>query len=187
MRFEEKRVRIRCDGQADEVPYDVLVLSLPSKEMVDLVGRSGMEIEYLKAMRFNTIVSANLFFDRKVLPEKFEGFGYLINPREGEPLLGAVMDSVTFPQLYPKESTHVSVMMREEQEDEVILKALERHLGSSVGKATRTSRKSWEKGFTVYEPHHRERLQKVQEELQKAGVMVSGSIRQSPAIPELVS
>lgn len=62
----------------------------------------------------------NMCFDSNILPEHFKGFGYLINPRQGEQLLGVVMDSLSFPQLSPKNSTNISIMMREDCDDSVV-------------------------------------------------------------------
>eukprot|EP00906_Rhabdomonas_costata_P018359 RCo026828 len=78
------------------------------------------------------------------IPAKYRGFGYLVPPYTGEHILGAIMDSCTFPSAQPGNLTRLSVFiggatqpgmlaLGEEELVETAKEALSRHLGLSFG------------------------------------------------------
>ncbi len=77
----------------------------------------------------NSLWVVNLAFAGDVLPKK--GFGYLVPTQEGQSVLGAIFDSVIFPEQSQNGETRLTVMVRasEEKPLEAALSALSTHLG----------------------------------------------------------
>ncbi|CAK76877.1 unnamed protein product (macronuclear) [Paramecium tetraurelia] len=184
---KELVVESREEQEEQRLNYDYLILNAPTHQLSQIMINSNLNKvgEMFRGVKCNTLVTRNICWDQKILPKEFKGFGYLINPKQQQVILGMVADSLSFPSQYPENATNLSVMSIYDVNDHVILSELSKHLGVKIPDPKEIVTKSWSKAFTQFSPGHQEEMKKIESELNAKSIII-GANNYTLAIPELV-
>lgn len=84
-----------------------LISSIPASSLANLVVKQHKDLaNLLKDIKSVTVAVVNLYFERNLIP--FQGFGFLVAPKENLPILGVIYDSCCFPNT---QGTVFTIMM----------------------------------------------------------------------------
>ncbi|CAD8086775.1 unnamed protein product [Paramecium sonneborni] len=184
---KELIVENRDEQEEQKLNYDYLILNAPTHQLSQIMINSNLNKigDTFRGIKCNSLVTRNICWDQKILPQEFKGFGYLINPKQEQVILGMVADSLSFPSQYPQNSTNLSIMSIYDVNDHVILNELSKHLGVKIPEPKEIITKSWSKAFTRFSPGHQEEMKKIEQELNAKNIII-GANNYTLAIPELV-
>ncbi|CAD8092061.1 unnamed protein product [Paramecium sonneborni] len=187
MKTKELIVENRDQQEEQRLNYDYLILNAPTHQLSQIMTNSNLNKigDVFRGIKCNSLVTRNICWDQKILPQKFKGFGYLINPKQEQVILGMVADSLSFPSQYPENATNLSIMSIYDVNDHVILNELSKHLGVQIPEPKEIITKSWSKAFTRFSPGHYEDMLNIESELNGKNIII-GANNYTLAIPELV-
>ena len=81
-----------------QLQVDHLFSSLPAFELATVLAPGHAKLKsYLQSISTVNMAVVALQFDRKVLPDHLNGFGFLVPSKENSPVLGVTFDSCIFP------------------------------------------------------------------------------------------
>lgn len=108
--FTHKKPSIELVGQNIITNSDFIISSLPAFEIGRLMRPHNRELsDLLGSIEYASMACISVGFNRDLIPEKYKGFGFLVSPDDKDPILGATLDSVIFPD--DKNQTRITFMI----------------------------------------------------------------------------
>lgn len=139
----KNKIIMEFDGIDTPHESDYIISTIPSYSLAKLLRPHHEHLaKILDSIEYASIATVSFGFDKKIIPEDLEGFGYLVAPSERSKVLGATFDSISFPEKEDETrltfmiggdiSTHDNVVdvtkSTKEELIKVALEALENHL-----------------------------------------------------------
>ena len=89
---------------------DIVVSTLPAFEIASILNPHNEELsKLLSSIEYASMACVTVGFNEDLIPEYHKGFGFLVSPKDKNPLLGATFDSVIFPD--GKKQTKITFMI----------------------------------------------------------------------------
>lgn len=122
--------------------YDMVISALPLPNILSLLSgnenvKNSKTFKSLESIKFKSLARINFYFDKDLIPENLQSFGFLILPKEKEEVLGMTFDSRVFP--INENETRCSVMIGNEIvekydfDEKQLMKIAERCLEKKLG------------------------------------------------------
>jgi len=178
---------VEQDGSVGEIGADAVVLAIPAPDAAAVTGRlDAPAADALLAIPYAAVAVLHLGFAREDVSHPLDGFGFLVPPGEGRPLLGALFSSSLFHGRAPDGSVLVTALCGGAMRPDVIalpdgalvesvLDDLRAVLG--IRAAPRFSRVvRHARAIPQYTLHHRERVAAVEAaQARHAGLFFAGN------------
>ena len=89
---------------------DIIVSALPAFEIAKILNPHDKELAgLLNSIEYTSMACVSVGFNDDLIPKQYRGFGFLVSPKDKNPLLGATFDSVIFPD--EKKQTKITFMI----------------------------------------------------------------------------
>lgn len=183
---------------SEPVRADAVVLAVPADKDAALLREADPGLaDELAGIRFASTATVNLVFPDAGFPRGYEGFGFLVDRREGRSLTGVTFTSNKYPGLTPPGHTVIRCYMGGFGRDSVVGKPDEELLGIVLGDLRsimgitaapeRVKLFRWPDSNPQYEVGHLARLARMEARLKaQSGLLLAGSSFRGIGIPECV-
>ncbi len=95
----ENQISLQILGEDQISSFDHVICSAPAPHTASLLSPQETSLsDALNEISYVSIAVVNLGYEAGIIPPELRGFGYLIPPKEGEPILGVAFDSYSFPE-----------------------------------------------------------------------------------------
>jgi protoporphyrinogen/coproporphyrinogen III oxidase len=191
-------VEIEKDGQKGSIVSDVVLSTIPAQKLSVLTDSIDPTLtKHLNEIFYPPVLVLYLGYDKKVIKQKLDGFGFLIPSSEKKKFLGAIWSSTIFENRAPEEKAAFTIFVGGARNPEFSISEIESRMKEAIkefqlimGIASPPiliEQKFWNKAIPQYNIGYIEHEQYFEKfEKENPGIFLSGNFRGGISVGDCV-